>query len=1664
MKDPAMADDSSDRNPVEELAEEFLARFRRGERPALSKYIRGHPDLADEIRELFPALVMLEDVRPPTAAATGAADGSAVFAAGKKLERLGDYRILREVGRGGMGIVYEAEQESLGRHVALKVLPAQTLLDARHLLRFQREARAAARLHHTNIVPVFGVGEHDGLHYYVMQFIHGQGLDQVLAELHRLHKRAGLGSTGPHVPARSAAGSAAEVARSLLTGIFALHRPTMVGEPVSAGAEVSGALTVDPAPLFPGPGREGTSSTPVHLPGQPEDTPLSDSGQPYWHSVARIGIQVADALSYAHAQGTLHRDIKPSNLLLDTQGIVWVTDFGLAKAADSEDLTHTGDVVGTLRYMAPERLGGKGDARSDVYSLGLTLYELLTLRPAYDESERSRLLHQAMRAEPPRPRKLNPAVPRDLETIVLKAIARDPAHRYQTADELADDLRCFTDDKPIRARRVSEIERLWRWCRRNPVEAGLVALVLVSLTLGSAGIAWKWREAESERQKVVKAEHETANQRDAAIGARNESDRRLADVMLDRGIALAEQGEVGEGLVWMLEALRKAPADAADQTRVIQANLAGWSGLAHSQELLIELPEPSGQCAFCSDGKQVAASIGKSITFWETATGRRLDTPVKPDGQANAVLSPDGKLILTTTWQGITGPGQVQRWERQTGKALGAPLLHPQGIRYVVFAPDSKQFATACSDGVVRLWDSATGKLVSDRFRPTGAPAIYLAFSPDGRTLAGVPQADRQPDVPAVACLWKVAGDERPVELRGQQAGFSAVAFSPDGRSVVTGRQDGTAQLWDAATGLPRSYPMKHTHTVRVVRFTPDGRTIATGSEDGVVRWWDAATGAQLVGSLALRGPPVYDLALSPDGRSLVAVSGGGQGGTLHVYRLARTLSRPPLKGQEVSRKAPWVPLNYQAWWRWKYACYSPDATRVLTGHEGHARLTDTATGQPAFPAGAGLRGPFRLPWEVVQVNAYSPDGRLFASSSRQGPEAVGEAWLWEAASGRPIGPPLVHLNYVATMAFSPDSRLLVSGGYDRALYFWDTATGQRLGPPLPMPNIVLNVAFSPDGKTLAISQFWNQLGADGLLLLDVASRRPVGPPIPTPAGLVVFSPDSRRVLVAAGRSVKMWDVATRQPVGEPFVEAAEINCVVYHPDGRMIAVCCSDGTARLLDPDSGKPLGAPMVHPVHATVAAFSRDPGGRLLVVGYEDGSARLWDRATQKPLGALVVQDRPILAATFTPDGRSFLTTTADGSTRRWPVPAAEPLTTDQRELLALRLQVRTGLKLGEGQTVVQLSAAEWRQQQQELAAQEDSAAGLDDYDYHDARARDAEQAGASATAAWHLDRLIEAQEQDPAAAHSPTAWLAYARRARCAARRGDYARAEADYARALELGSSDLLAAWYRHCARDDLQRRDWPAALWHLDRAIAAAPADAASYADRSLAQARLGNDSQSVADLNRAVKRGADGAALLPLANVCAEKGRWDQVAAALNAAGERGTLPLIYRHHQALVCVRAGDRAAYRRVCAGQVQEAGPTPSGDLGNAVAWVCVLGPDAVDDFSRPIALAEAAVRQAPPHLKAGILNTLGAVLYRAGRFRDAIDRLNEGIKLTGTQGGVHDWIFLAMAHYRLGETAGARKFLARAMQYQPEEKGRLWDELEIDVLRREAQALIEGTKK
>jgi serine/threonine protein kinase len=490
-----MSFSSDERGPVGLLADEFLARCRRGEKPTIKEYCNRHPALADEIRDVFEALLMVEDLKPGSDDVSGSI-GESVEVSGKRLQQVGDYRILCEIGRGGMGVVYEAEQQALGRRVALKVLPRAVAGDGSAQVRFQREAKAAARMHHTNIVPVFDVGQ-DGEHlYYAMQLIHGQGLDLVIEDLKRLRAQSTAG------PAKDRRVEDRSIAASLVAGQFEREN---LAAPAADDPDATEAF-------------EGSAPQSAMLPGQSELTTATRNRQAYFRSVAQIGVQTASALSYAHGRGIVHRDIKPGNLILDTTGNVWVTDFGLAKTGDSP-MTHTGDILGTIRYMSPERFRGQCDVRADVYALGMTLYELLALKPAFASGDRLKLIELIRQTEAASPRSIDARIPRDLDTIVMKAIDKDAKRRYQSADELADDLERFVNDEPIKARRVGSVERLGRWCRRNPAVAGLMAAVLVLMAAGTTVSAWQAVVATRARNDLAAKNAELAEQQ-AEVEAR----------------------------------------------------------------------------------------------------------------------------------------------------------------------------------------------------------------------------------------------------------------------------------------------------------------------------------------------------------------------------------------------------------------------------------------------------------------------------------------------------------------------------------------------------------------------------------------------------------------------------------------------------------------------------------------------------------------------------------------------------------------------------------------------------------------------------------------------------------------------------------------------------------------------------------------------------------------------------------------------------------------------------------------------------------------------------------------------------------------------------------------------------------------------------------------
>jgi eukaryotic-like serine/threonine-protein kinase len=522
--------------------EEYLAALEAGQKPNRQAFLARHADVAEALAECLDGMEVLHvagsSPQQPSQEA-GTASTSVEWQPGTLL---GEYRIIREIGRGGMGVVYEAEQLSLGRRIALKVLPFAWSLDPRQLRRFKNEARAAAQLHHQNIVPVYAVGCERGVHFFAMQYIEGQTLAEVIREVRRL-----------------------------------------------AGREDRGSKAEDPKPEA-----EKHDSTMEERRHASDTCPrlarssIFDPRSSFFRTAAQLGVQAAEALEHAHELGVVHRDVKPGNLLVDMRGQLWVSDFGLAQFQCDAALTLTGDLLGTLRYLSPEQaLAKRGvvDHRTDVYSLGVTLYELLTGEPAYNGQDREEVLRQIAWEEPPAPRRLSRSIPADLETIVLKAMAKQVEERYNTARELADDLRRFLEEKPILARRPTLLERAAKWSRRHwavvTSAVGMLVLLSVGFAASTVLIAREQANTKAAYQRLTEEQARTKDAYEAEV--RNfQQARRMLDFFAQVSAEdLADKPQVQEVRRKLLQAaldyyqafIEQCPDDPSTRKELVRSHL-----------------------------------------------------------------------------------------------------------------------------------------------------------------------------------------------------------------------------------------------------------------------------------------------------------------------------------------------------------------------------------------------------------------------------------------------------------------------------------------------------------------------------------------------------------------------------------------------------------------------------------------------------------------------------------------------------------------------------------------------------------------------------------------------------------------------------------------------------------------------------------------------------------------------------------------------------------------------------------------------------------------------------------------------------------------------------------------------------------------------------------
>jgi serine/threonine protein kinase len=636
----------------------YLAAVQAGTPPDKDEFLARYPELAEDLEICLASLEFIR--RAAVKPSSPMPDSSTPPGDGLITGVLGDFRILSEVGRGGMGVVYEAEQVSLGRRVALKVLPFAAAMDPRQLQRFKNEAQAAAHLQHQHIVPVYGVGCERGVHYYAMQYIDGQTLAAVIRELRRNVER----------PITNDEGMTNDQCQRSMERVPQADAVTKV--------------------------RDSTL-------GIPSSIGICHSS--FFRTVAMLGVQAAEALEHAHQQGVIHRDIKPANLLIDGADKLWITDFGLARLQGDAGLTMSGDVLGTLRYMSPEQALGKGavaDPRTDVYSLGLTLYEVLTLAPAYPGGDRQEVLRQIAEDEPTPPRQWNQAIPAELETIVLKAMGKSADERYATAQDLAEDLRRFLEDKPIKAKWPTVRQRARKWARRHKalVAASFVflALLLVFTAVGatvSAVLIW---QEEGRTKGAFQAE--TRAREDLHIN------------LYFKNIALAERESAVNNLGRMEQLLDQCPED-----------LRGWEWhylqrlgrqrilpLRHEAVVMGVAYSPTGQW-FAS------ATLDGNVTIWDARSRQPLSTFQASETHALVLaFSPDGRRLTSNRRDGV-----IKVWEALTGRELLAWPAHGDRVTCVAFSPDGRRLLSAGADAGpggrpgdldVKIWDAASGRLL----------------------------------------------------------------------------------------------------------------------------------------------------------------------------------------------------------------------------------------------------------------------------------------------------------------------------------------------------------------------------------------------------------------------------------------------------------------------------------------------------------------------------------------------------------------------------------------------------------------------------------------------------------------------------------------------------------------------------------------------------------------------------------------------------------------------------------------------------------------------------------------------------------------------------------------------------------------------------------------
>ncbi len=1121
------------------ILEDLAARWDAGEPIDIEAVCRQYPELADEIRACAASLHFLRMVR---SSCDGSSGDRTELAPG---ERFADYQIVRELGRGGMGTVYEARHLLLDRLVALKVLsgPSVRLEQARR--RFLREARTAANLHHTNIVPIFDVGEADGVCYYAMQLIHGDPLDDVIDALR-----------------------AAEQLRS--------QRTRSIGDAQSlSDVEEDASPVADP---------EKRRSVLTRLKAFP-DLLAGIQTTAYYRAIAQLIAQVARALDYAHRRGVIHRDIKPSNLLLDPQGILWISDFGLALRTEGFqfDSNHSAarDLVGTPQYMSPEQVLPKGrtlDHRVDIYSLGATLYELATLRPMIDGPNTLSILAAIVSERPPAPREVNPFVPRDLDAIIRKATAKDPDQRYRSAAEFAEDLERFARWEPTVARPLGPAGRLVRWCRRQPLLATVIAAAIVSVTTVAA-VAY--RRVERERDQAVAAQRAAERAAETAEQERRRAQDRLWQALYQQARATRATRSPGRRsraleLLRQAAALRFSPElrdeavaamAAADACSLAETSFEGRATVVRyserGDELLVAEERRDGTIL------HVGPSLPPKLKPLATLNGSVADAAFRSDGSVLAVVR---RIIWSENQEdGRPRPQKVllELWDSRTGDTYGLSDTF-EAVRTVLIVPGAEEvIAAAPRPGVVGLFAVARGGLELVRQFELG-PYDAITLGPDRKRQLTV--LDREGNV----AIWDYRAGKAEGAPWGQVVAPERrrlIRWDHSGRFLAVGGRYGTVAVWSLDRQEPLYVLSGHRGPINNLAFSPNQELLVTTSLlDLRVRVWRMTSGQEL---LTLRGlnAPALSVCFNPDGSTLAAASFQGR---LIQWRL----DAASVVHEYNVMAGPFISADYS----------DDGRTLVVASRMGRIALVDRSgrTVLEEFSPGESPRA-----WLWCWLVQYGPDGRVCWFNGD------GSIWLWDYRQHQ------------------PPKRLIPRG---RTVRY-----GSRRMALLPEGYLVRALAHRLEtwrygGEATGIV---DEVRVEGGVILAIAAHE-------STVAAAIDDQAQPRVMtyrVHDGRLIPTGSVSIPRRLIR-LVMLSDAEAVVGLWDGRVLRVNVQDGTQRTLTQGSGP-------------VTALAVDAGRRRLAVAYENGSVEIWATEQNELLYRLPTgYSGPVSELRFSPDGHSLL----------------------------------------------------------------------------------------------------------------------------------------------------------------------------------------------------------------------------------------------------------------------------------------------------------------------------------------------------------------------------------------------------------------------------------------